>query len=240
MAKQGEIEYLARGGPATSEHARGKPFTDDGCGYLLADIGGVLGCLPPPPARVLDLGCGSGWTSVMLARRGYAVVGQDIAPDMVALAEANRAAAGLSNLSFVAADYESLAFRECFDAALFYDSLHHAVDPAAAIASAFRALRPGGVLITVEPGEGHARSQAALAAVQAFDVTERDMPPATVRALGIAAGFREARIFATPRTLLSLHLAAGTRRAALRAWLVHGWLALVRGHRHGALVVLRK
>lgn len=138
MAKQGEIEYLARGGPATSEHARGKPFTDTGCGYLLADLGGVMECLPRPPARVLDLGCGSGWTSVMLARRGYEVVGQDIAPDMVALAEANRAAAGVSGLTFVVADYEGLDLGATFEAALFYDSLHHAVDPAAAVASAPR------------------------------------------------------------------------------------------------------
>jgi SAM-dependent methyltransferase len=240
LAKQGEIEYLARGGASTIEHARGKPFTDEGCGFLLADLGGVMSRLPPPPARILDLGCGSGWTSVMLARRGYEVVGQDIAGDMVALAEANRAAAGVSNLRFVVADYEAFDADGSFDGALFYDSLHHAVDPAAAMATAFRALRPGGVLVTVEPGHGHARSAAALAAVQAFDVTERDMPPSLVRTLGLAAGFRDASVFPTPRTLLSLHLAQAGRGAALRAWLAQGWLTFVRGHRHGALVVLRK
>lgn len=50
--------------------------------------------------------------------------------------------------------------------------------------------------------------------MSAFDVTERDMPPATIRALG--------------------------RASALRAWLALGWLGWVRGHRHGALVLLRK
>ncbi|MCB1577781.1 MAG: hypothetical protein KDI81_10740, partial [Xanthomonadales bacterium] len=81
MAKQDEIEYLARIGDTGAAHARGKPFSDPDCGRMLADMAGVFMVLPPAPARLLDLGCGSGWTSVFLARRGYRVTGQDIAPD---------------------------------------------------------------------------------------------------------------------------------------------------------------
>lgn len=242
MAKQGEIEYLARAGADGAAHARGKPFTDAGCGTLLADMGGIMTFLPPPPARILDLGCGTGWTSVMLGQRGYEVVGQDIAPDMIGLAQRNREAAGLGSVSFVVGDYEGLAYTNEFDAAIFYDSLHHAVDPQAAIASAWRALRPGGVLVTIEPGHGHSRSPDALAAMAAFGVTERDMPPHRVRELGVRAGFSSASTHPSPRTLLSVLHAPGAGRwgADLRGWLVAGWLALVRRHRHGGLVVLRK
>jgi len=243
VAKQGEIDYLSRGGPEAQAHALGKPFTAEECGALLADLGGVMAALPAPPARILDLGCGSGWTSVMLARRGYSVVGQDLAPDMIALAERNRDAAGLANLTFRTCDYEELGYREEFDGAVFYDALHHAVDPAAALASAFRALKPGGVLVTLEPGEGHSRSLAAREAMRVYGVTERDMPPALVARYARQAGFRDAQAFATPRTWMSLHLAGAKPRGwwrEVRGWLAEGWLALVRRHRHGALVVLRK
>lgn len=61
--------------------------------------------LPPPPARVLDLGVGSGWTSEMLARCGYRVVGLDIAPDMIAIAR--RRITGSLDLRFEVCDYEA-------------------------------------------------------------------------------------------------------------------------------------
>ncbi len=154
MAKQGEIEYLARAGAEGTTHAEGKPFTDTGCGPLLADMSGILSFLPPPPARILDLGCGSGWTSVLLGRRGYEVVGQDIAPDLIALAQRNREAAGLANVSFVVGDYEGLAFADEFDAAVFYDSLHHAVEPQSAMAA------PGGRCV---PAASWSRSSPAMA-----------------------------------------------------------------------------
>src|SRR5688572_28458853 len=41
-----------------------------------------------PPARVLDVGCGQGRQTLELARRGYAVVGIDVAASFLAEAEA--------------------------------------------------------------------------------------------------------------------------------------------------------
>src|SRR5579864_2184272 len=96
----------------------------------------ILALLPPPPARLLDLGCGTGWTSVFFARAGYEVVGLDISPDMIEQAEANRERARLDRLDFTVCDYEAMAFAGEFDAAVFYDALHHAVDEGAAVAGA--------------------------------------------------------------------------------------------------------
>src|SRR5262249_28273777 len=98
-------------------------------------------------------------------------------------------------LRFLVCDYEDLPFDGEFGAAVFFDSLHHAVAEGQAVRAAFRALRPGGGCVTSEPGEGHSRSPQALRAVRAYGVTEKDMPPAKVLALGRAAGFRNFRVF---------------------------------------------
>lgn len=246
MAKQGEIDYLEKLGPGGGEHAGGKPFSDPYCGRMLTDLGGVFMVLPKPPARVLDLGCGGGWTSVFLARHGYSVVGQDIAPDMIAVAERNRDAAGPLDLSFVVSDYESLEFRDAFDAALFYDALHHAEDPAAALASAYRALKPGGVLLTIEPGDGHAAAEASLHAVETFGVTERDMPPSEIARLARAVGFRVSRVYPTPKMLAMIQYEM-PELARLPNWISDlvrwggmGWLMLAAKRWRGGMVVLRK
>jgi SAM-dependent methyltransferase len=197
MPKRGEIDYLSNLDSAGVLHAVHKPFSDPGRARYLAEMAAVLALLPPPPARLLDLGCGTGWTSVFFARAGYEVVGVDLAPDMIDHAEANRDRdrAGADSLRFLVCDYEDLPFDADFDAAVFYDSLHHAVDEEAALCGAFRALRPGGVCIASEPGAGHHLSPEARAAVERYNVTEKEMPPEYVAALGRRIGFREARVY---------------------------------------------
>ena len=44
--------------------------------------------LPEPPARIADVGCGTGTLSVLLAEEGYAVDGVDFSPEMVRRARA--------------------------------------------------------------------------------------------------------------------------------------------------------
>ena len=195
MAKQGEIEYLAKIGPDNLRHALGKPFSDPHCPTYLMQMGAVMSLLPPAPARLLDVGCGTGWTSHFYARRGYDVVGVDIAPDMIIHAERLRDQEGLDNLHFVVADYEEMAFADEFDAAVFYDSLHHAVDEDLALAAVYRALRPGGVCVASEPGKGHADAPTSVEAVRQFNVTEKDMPPERIIAAGRKAGFRHFRVY---------------------------------------------
>ncbi|HJZ60489.1 MAG TPA: class I SAM-dependent methyltransferase [Gemmataceae bacterium] len=240
MAKLGEINYLKAIGEEGAVHALNKPFADAGCGRYLADLGLVMGLLPPPPARILDLGAGPGWTTVFLARRGYDALGQDICPDMIELAEWNRDRYAADSASFVVQDYESMGFREEFDAALFYDALHHAEDEHAALAAVYAALKPGGVCVTVEPGEGHAAASAHV--VELFGVTEKDMPPHHVIAVGRSVGFRDFRVYARsaepaliggfgrdepldPARPARWRVAAGFARKALRA--------LVKGVREG-------
>jgi SAM-dependent methyltransferase len=202
MAKQHEIDYPVQIGDSLA-HAAAKPFSDPQCGQYLIRIGTMMSLLPRTPARVLDLGCGTGWTSRFFARAGYDVVGVDIAPEMIRVANECRAAEKLSGVSFLVSDYETLAFRDEFDAVVFFDCLHHADDEALAIRKAFAALKPGGVLLADEPGVGHSTTPESLAAMAKYGVTEKDMPPSRIVELGRAAGFDAFRVFPAPEALAS-------------------------------------
>jgi protein-L-isoaspartate O-methyltransferase len=47
-----------------------KRFSDPRCHEYLTDVAQIMGLLPPAPAKVLDVGVGSGWTSELFARAG--------------------------------------------------------------------------------------------------------------------------------------------------------------------------
>jgi SAM-dependent methyltransferase len=190
-------------GEAGVHHARGKPFSDRDVGGQLAQFAAVLALLPPPPARVLDLGCGMGWTSRLLAACGYRVHGCDISEDMIRHArELHGQVAYLAEApAYSVEDFEELPFDGCFDAVLSYDCLHHATEPAAVVRGVFRALVAGGVAVVSEPGKGHASDPAAIEAVKRYDVAENDMPPALVKRLGQAAGFRDFNVYPHARSI---------------------------------------
>ena len=106
MAKQGEIDYLKNLSVEELRHAVNKPFSDAACDAYLMDIAVIMGLLPPPPARLLDLGCGTGWTSLLFAKRGYQVTGIDISADMIFHANRNKRREGVQNAHFLVGDVE--------------------------------------------------------------------------------------------------------------------------------------
>lgn len=193
MAKPGELTYYRDLCEAGAARLANKPFSVDYQGRHLSDIGMMRDFLPDPPARLLDLGCGTGWTSSLFALMGYDVVGQDIAPDMIQAASETQKRFGAQSVRFVVSDYESLDFQDEFEVACFYDSLHHAEDERLALAAVFRALKPGGVLVTHEPGDGHADAEISIQAVQQYGVTEKDMPPRHIMELATEIGFSSAQ-----------------------------------------------
>lgn len=222
MSKEGEHAYLANIGEAGRLHSLHKPFSDPLCGVNLMSLGTIMTLLPPRPASILDLGCGGGWTSVFLARHGYDVVGQDIAPDMIALAEENRRLHAPDHaLRFLCSDFEAMDFENQFDAAIFFDCLHHADDELSAIRSVYRALKPGGVLITHEPGDGHSTNPVSVEAMRLYGVNERDMPPRLIMQRGREVGFTDMHFMPMPHDLIDIFYTRRSfpkRKISKRRW----------------------
>ena len=84
--KQGEREYFARIGEEGRRHALRKPFSDDHCLEYLANVTTFMSLMRPPPGRIVEFGCGTGWLGQLFAQRGYEVIGIDISPDAIAMA----------------------------------------------------------------------------------------------------------------------------------------------------------
>jgi ubiquinone/menaquinone biosynthesis C-methylase UbiE len=96
--------------------------------------------------RHVDVGCGTGLMSAMLAAQGRQVVGVDLSAAMIAQA---RRRSG-SSATFIEADAESLPIASSsVDAVVNLISLHHYPDPSRAIAEFRRVLRPGGRLVLI-------------------------------------------------------------------------------------------
>jgi len=104
------------------------------------------------PKRVCDFGCGAGETSVELGALGYAVVGLDLSPDLIALAQ-RRAELDLvtDRVEFVVAEANPSALpKASFDLVLVQAVLHH-MDIAQGIATLLAMLKPGGHVVIMEP-----------------------------------------------------------------------------------------
>src|SRR5262245_49512131 len=100
-----------------------------------------------PPARVADLGCGSGAFTTLLARRGYDCLGLDISARLLAVGRRKHPGIG-----FVAGDIEWLPFPDAsFDGVLLSAVVHHFPDPGRCAAEVFRVLRPGGRFMAFDP-----------------------------------------------------------------------------------------
>jgi ubiquinone/menaquinone biosynthesis C-methylase UbiE len=102
-----------------------------------------------PGDRVLDLGCGAGWATRLMARAveggpGMAV-GQDISDEMIVRARA--ASTDIENVLFVVGAADEIPWRdEYFDKILSIESFYYYLDQEAVLREIYRVLGDGGLL----------------------------------------------------------------------------------------------
>lgn len=141
-------------------------------------------------SRILDVGCGVGWTTLFLAESGFAAVGADLVPANIEAAR-ERAERWGSDARFAVADMESLDLpgEAPFDAVLFFDALHHTSRQRQGLTAAAAHLRPGGVLLLGEPTWLHRLSPHARWTHRELGWLERGLTLRGLRADLAAAGF---------------------------------------------------
>ena len=125
----------------------------DGLDALLAPLGEELIRVTSaqPGERILEVGCGTGYTAIQLARQATVsglVLGVDVSRAM--LESARRRDATGTNIQFLEADAQTEDLGvEIFDAAVSRFGVMFFDDPAVAFANLRRALKPGGRLVFV-------------------------------------------------------------------------------------------
>jgi ArsR family transcriptional regulator len=104
-----------------------------------------------PPVEIADLGSGEGLISELLARRAKKVIAVDNSEKMVSFGAEKAKKNGLKNLEFRLGDLERPPINpSSVDVAVLSQALHHAENPAQAIASAHKILRPGGHILILD------------------------------------------------------------------------------------------
>lgn len=171
--KLAAVEYLGKLSEERSHHLRTKPFynlankpakykgegMDEDTHRHFCDFANIAVTLAlPVGAKILDVGCGSGWLSEYFARLGYHVKGIDISPDLIEMSRDRvaRVPFGVDHetplhCEFAVHDVELAPLDdERFDAIICYDSLHHFEDERAVMRHLAAMLDPGGLLFILE------------------------------------------------------------------------------------------
>jgi ubiquinone/menaquinone biosynthesis C-methylase UbiE len=113
----------------------------------------------PAGSRVLEVGCGTGAQTVILAKNSpeAEITSIDISPDSVRRAKARVRAEGITNVTFQAGDLFSLPFVPAsFDHIFICFVLEHLADPGRALKILRPFLKPGGTVTVIEGDHGSA------------------------------------------------------------------------------------
>jgi ubiquinone/menaquinone biosynthesis C-methylase UbiE len=101
---------------------------------------------------VLEIGCGTGTTSLRLAPSVSRMIATDVSSEMIAIAREKATAQACQNVEFSAATVERAPGSDgTYDAVLAFNLLHLIADLPSALAHVHRLLKPGGLFISKTP-----------------------------------------------------------------------------------------
>lgn len=136
-----------------SKYAR-KPIADPAA--YEAKLAHVQAFLQPED-RVLEIGCGTGSTTLRLAGSVAEITATDISREMIAIADRKRAQAKVANVTFRQAAADERLAEAPFDVVAAFSLLHLVEDVPAVLDAVYAQTRPGGLFIskTVCLGDTH-------------------------------------------------------------------------------------
>jgi 2-polyprenyl-3-methyl-5-hydroxy-6-metoxy-1,4-benzoquinol methylase len=105
------------------------------------------------PARVADIGCGTGWSSIAIARAYQLATVEGFEPDelSIRIARENAASEGLADrVRFHHEDGAAVAGRGAFDLAAAFECIHDMARPVEVLRAAHDALVDGGAMLIVD------------------------------------------------------------------------------------------
>jgi SAM-dependent methyltransferase len=129
-----------------------RPWYEKELSGALAAVEPVHTALGRPGTRILDVGCGGGWSSIALARAypEATVHGIDVDEPSVRMAEHNAAEADVGDrVRFTAGDAAELA-EGGYDVAFAFECIHDMPRPVEVLSAVRRALGPDGFLVVMD------------------------------------------------------------------------------------------
>lgn len=118
------------------------------------DLAYIIQLIGKPHCKVLEMGCGSGWISIFLAKIGHDVTAVDISQDFINVVNARAEMENVTIKTHVSS-FEELCLDEMFDVVIFHDCLHHSLYKLDSLKIAYMHLKSGGFVILFEPNEKH-------------------------------------------------------------------------------------
>ncbi len=201
-----------------TQEALNRPQFQHFVGDWIRALPDIAARLDDGEGRVADIGCGTGWSSIWIARHfpGVQVDGIDIDEGSIDRARAHAQREGMTErLSFLHADAAAASGAGRYDLVTIFEALHDMADPVSVLDAARRLLAPGGAVLIADerveevftaPSDGMDRMFYGYSIVACLPNGRVDTPsvatgtvirPATLEAYARAAGFGAVTILPT-------------------------------------------
>ncbi len=136
-----------------AQEALNRPQFANYVGDWIAALPDIAAKLRDGDGRIADVACGTGWSSISIARAfpGIKVDGIDIDADSIERARMHAGREGIDDLvSFLYADAADAEGEGRYDLVTIFEAVHDMAQPAKVLAAARKLLKPGGAVLIAD------------------------------------------------------------------------------------------